>query len=329
MNDTVMHSANAGATEARLKHFPLSFFSMTMGMAGLCIAWDKALHILHVQTPVPYILTGVTLIIFVLLACLHILRVIRYPEAVLADLSHPIKINFLATIPISLLLLSAAMQPLNMGIALVFWAIGGLLQLIVLLYILDKWMHHEHFKVEHLNPAWFIPAVGNVLVPLSGVALGYSEISWFFFSVGMLFWLILQTIIFNRILFHSPLPGKLLPTLFILIAPPSVGFVAFVKLTGNFDAFAHMLYYIALFFTLLLFTQFHRFIRLPFQLSSWAYSFPLASITVASLLMYELTSKGFYQQLALALLALSSLVVIALLVKTVQAIRAGEICIPD
>ncbi len=29
---------------------------MTMGMAGLCIAWKKALHVLHVQTPVPYLL---------------------------------------------------------------------------------------------------------------------------------------------------------------------------------------------------------------------------------------------------------------------------------
>ena len=171
--------------------------------------------------------------------------------------------------------------------------------------------------------------MGNVLVPLAGVSLGYSEISWFFFSVGVLFWLILQTIIFNRILFHSPLPEKLLPTLFILIAPPSVGFVALVKLTGSFDAFAHMLYYIALFFTLLLFTQFNRFIRLPFFLSSWAYTFPLASITVASWLMYELTNKGFYQQLALVLLAILSLIVSRLLVQTVQAIRAGEICVPE
>ena len=329
MNETVIRSANPGSREARLKHLPLSFFSMTMGMAGLCIAWEKTLHVMQIQTPLPYVLTGITLITFVLLAGLHILRVIRYPQAILSDLSHPIKINFLATIPISLLLLSVAMLSLNTDIAFIFWAIGSLLQLIVLLYILNKWIHHEHFKVEHLNPAWFIPAVGNVLVPLSGVALGYSEISWFFFSVGMLFWLILQTIIFNRILFHSPLPEKLLPALFILIAPPSVGFVAFVKLTGSFDAFAHILYYLALFFTLLLFTQFNRFIRLPFFLSSWAYSFPLASITVTSWLMFELTSKGFYQQLALALLALLSLVVMALLIKTVQAIRAGEICIPD
>lgn len=37
-----------------------------------------------------------------------------------------------------------------------------------------------------------------------------------------------------------------------------------------------------LFLTLLLFTQIGRFARLQFALSWWAYSFPLAAITIAS-----------------------------------------------
>jgi tellurite resistance protein len=32
----------------------------------------------------------------------------------------------------------------------------------------------------------------------------------------------LLTLVFNRIIFHDPLPGKLQPTLVILIAPPAV-----------------------------------------------------------------------------------------------------------
>lgn len=82
-------------------------------------------------------------------------------------------------------------------------------------------------------------------------------------------------------------------------------------------------------FTLLLFTQFKRFIGLPFSPSSWAYSFPLASITVASWLMFELTGKSIFQQIALLLLAILSLIVFTLSIRTVQAARAGEICVPD
>lgn len=75
-------------------------------------------------------------------------------------------------------------------------------------------------------------------MPIAGVQHGFSELSWFFFSIGVVFWLVLLTIIFNRMFFHQPLPGKLLPTLFILIAPPGAGFVSWLQLNGELDAFA-------------------------------------------------------------------------------------------
>lgn len=322
-------SVDAHSRWTWLEHLPLSFFSAIMGLAGLCIAWEKTLQVTNLEIPLPLLLVPLTVLCFVALLVLHLMRLLRFPTAVVRDLDHPVKLNFLATLPISMLLLSVALFPLQLLAAEVLWMIGSALQLGVLLFIMNSWVHKQHYKVEHLNPAWFIPAVGNVMVPLSGVPLGYSEVSWFFFSVGMVFWIVLLGIIFNRILFHSPMPDKLLPTLFILIAPPSLGFIAYIRLTDSFDAFAHVLFHAGLFFTLLLFTQFSRFVRLPFSLSSWAYSFPLASITVASWLMYELTGVGFYHALAMGLLALLNLVVAGLLLRTVQAMRAGEICVPE
>ena len=320
---------DARHSDARLIHFPVSFFSMVMGLAGLCIAWEKTLSVLSIDSPLPYFLTGFTLLVFVVLVGFYSLKVIRHWQSVIAELHHPVKLNFFAAIPISLILLSVTTLPLIPTLSKGMWMLGTTLQLVTLLYIMNSWMHHKHFKIEHLNPAWFIPAVGNVLIPLAGIAHGYTEVSWFFFSVGMLFWLVLLTILFNRILFHQPLPEKLLPTLFILIAPPAVGFVSYVKLVGGFDAFAHVLYYIALFFTLLLFTQVTKFARLPFFLSWWAYSFPLASVTAASWVMFEQTGVPGIKTIALALLTLLSLLVLFLLVKTAQEIRAERICIPE
>jgi hypothetical protein len=137
----------------------------------------------------------------------------------------------------------------------VLWLAGTALHLVFTFYVMDVWIHHDKFEVHHINPAWFIPVVGNVLVPIAGMELGYTELSWFFFSIGMLFWLVLFAIIFYRVLFHNPLPGKLMPTFFILIAPPAVGFIACIKLTGDLDAFGRVLYYSGLFLTLLLLTQ--------------------------------------------------------------------------
>ncbi|HIE55877.1 MAG TPA: C4-dicarboxylate ABC transporter, partial [Chromatiaceae bacterium] len=178
-------------------------------------------------------------------------------------------------------------------------------------------------------PAWFIPVVGNVLVPVAGAHLGYVEISWFFFSIGIVFWLVLFTIIFYRILFHQPLPEKLMPTFFILIAPPAVGFLSYVNLTGNLDGFARVLYFLSLFLTILLLTQYRYFFGLRFFLSWWAYSFPLAAVTIGTMKMYELTGKSGFYYLGETMLALLSVVILMLLYKTSRAVSNHRICVED
>jgi tellurite resistance protein len=190
------------------------------------------------------------------------------------------------------------------------------------------WMHHEQFRIQHMNPAWFIPAVGNVVVPVAGVPLGYTEASWFFFSAGIVLWVVLLTIVMYRVFFHEPLESRLLPTLFILIAPPAVGFIAWTRLGGGLDGIGRVLYFFGLFVTLLVFSQAGRFVRLPFGLPSWAYSFPLAAITIATFLMFELTGVEAYRWLATALLALLTGVVAVLVARTADAVARGRICVP-
>ncbi|HXK57227.1 MAG TPA: C4-dicarboxylate ABC transporter, partial [Gammaproteobacteria bacterium] len=132
-----------------------------------------------------------------------------------------------------------------------------------------------------------------------------------------------------RILFHHPIDEKLMPTLFILIAPPAVGFIAYFKLTGELDNFARILYFSGLFLTLLLFTQLRRFARLKFFLSWWAYSFPVAAITIATLLKHEHTGTAFYLYAGLFLLLLLTAIVVLLLVRTAMAVRKRGICQPE
>jgi tellurite resistance protein len=156
-----------------------------------------------------------------------------------------------------------------------------------------------------------------------------AEISWFFFSVGLFFWPVLTAIIFYRLIFHGSLPERLMPTLFIFIAPPAAGFISYTRLTGGIDAFAHILYGIALFFTLLLCAQIGRFLRLRFFLSWWAYSFPLAAMTIATLIMAKATGLAFYGWLGIGLLAVLTLVIAMLLARTALAVARREICIDD
>ena len=313
----------------RLEHFSIALFSIVMGTAGLMLAWLKAHPVLGMPAIVGEGLRGAVSALFVLLLVCYGLKILRYPQAVSAEMRHPIRINFFPTVSISLLLLAAAYLESAPGTAFWLWSAGATLHLGLTLAIFGSWIHHTHYAIQHANPAWFIPVVGNIIVPVAGVHLASPELSWFFFSIGLVFWIVLLTIVLYRLFFHEALPARLAPTLFILLAPPSVGFIAYTLLTNSVDAFGRILYYTALFLALLLASNAVRFLRVPFFISAWAYSFPLAALTLATLVMYARLPNRVFALLGFGLLALLSLVVAALAVRTLIAVWRHQLCVPE
>jgi tellurite resistance protein len=314
-------------TASRLKNFPISWFAMIMGMAGFTIAWTRAEHVLGLGFALSPILLPITAALFVLLAAVYLAKIAKYPRDVLGEINHPVKVAFAPTISIALILLSIAYLHEAPELSFWLWSVGATLHLLATLYVMSSWIHHTKYEIAHLNPAWFIPVVGNILVPIAGVHHASPEISWFFYGVGIFFWPVLTSIIFYRLIFHGSLPDRFMPTLFIFIAPAAVGFISYYNLIGGIDAFARILYGIAAFFTLLLFVQVKLFARLKFFLSWWAYSFPIAAITIATLIMARETGLAFYSWLATALLVILTFVIAMLLTRTALAVVRREICV--
>jgi tellurite resistance protein len=313
---------------SRLKYLPVSVFATVMGMAGLSIAWNRAEHFFNPGFCLSGALLAVTSMWFVFLVVAYATKIAKYPAEVLAEITHPVKQAFVPSFSISLILLSTAYLQSAPDFSFWLWSTGAFLHLGLTLYVLSSWIHHTRYEITHLNPAWFIPVVGNILVPIAGMQHGMVEISWFFFSLGLFFWPVLTAIIFYRLIFHSALPERLLPTLFIFIAPPAVGFISWINLSGGLDHFARILFSIAVVFTLLLLSQFNHFRRIPFFLSWWAYSFPLAAMTIAAFLMAKLTTQSMYIWFGGGLLVLLNALIVMLIWRTVGAARRGEICVP-
>lgn len=327
MADTATSSSPASS---KLQHFPIAFFAMIMGTTGLTLAWQKAAEVLQLPALVSQVMLVLVACLFLAVCLGYVLKILRFPEMSLKEFHHPIKISFFPAFSISLLLLSVATLQVSADLSLYLWAVGCIMHLGFTLHVVTQWIHHPKFQIQHSTPAWFIPVVGNIIVPISGVTHGFVELSWFFFSIGIVYWIVLKTLIFNRVLFHDPLPEKLLPTLFILIAPPAVGFISYTKLNGGeIDGFARILFYSAMFLVLLLFTQIERFRRIPFFLSWWAYSFPLAASSIAIQTMYHKSGSSFLGLLSWISLVAASLVIALLLFKTFKAVRSGGVFKPD
>lgn len=329
MTDTATTPAAPTRPHSQLEHYPVTFFAIVMGMSGLTMAlhaFEQAHGLGALASTLAY---GATVAILGLVAFFYALKSLRYPAAVRAEWNHPVRLAFFPAISISLLLVATLTLPRAPALAEGLWLIGMVLQGGLTIAVISGWIGHRAFQTPHLSPAWFIPAVGNVIVPVAGVQLGYLEISWYFMSVGLIFWIVLLTLVMNRLIFHDPMPGRLQPTLVILIAPPAVGFLAWVRLTGEIDAIARILMNGAYLFTLLVAVQLPRIVKLPFALSFWALSFPFAAVTIASFLYADMTGSATHRLFGNALMVVLAVIIVALVHRTQRALRAGEICQPE
>jgi len=134
---------------------------------------------------------------------------------------------------------------------------------------------------------------------------------------------------FYRIIFHPQLPAKFIPTFFILIAPPAVGFIAYMRLATSWDLFSLFLLSVAYFFVILLAYMRRNFTQLTYFLSWWAFTFPLAAVTIASMLAYQVTAHPVFKVFAITLLLVTVVVISIVMWLTVAHARRGEICVEE
>lgn len=320
---------DAPISEPKLKHFPVPFFAVVMGMMGLTLALHTAADVYPVLALVSEVFMWGGIAAFLVISMFYIAKFMTYRAAIYAEWNHPVRLAFFPAISISLLLIATALLSSFPDAARGIWIIGAALQAVLTLAVISGWISHRSFEVGQLTPAWFIPAVGNVVAPVAGAPLGYVELSWLFFSTGLVFWVVLLTLVFNRLIFHNPIPGKLYPTLVILIAPPAVAFLAYVNLTGGIDPFARILLNSGYVFAALMVIQIPNFAKLPFALPWWALSFPVAALTIASFRFAALAGSQAHVVIGTCILIVLCAIMAGLIYRTTVAIIRNEICVPE
>jgi tellurite resistance protein len=340
MTDASLHSDSwwTRAT-ARLAFMAPAWFVVVMGWCGLAQAWLRAEGLLgEWATALGWVAAGVALVVFSLLSLASVVRLQVHPDAVHADLLHPVRHAFMAAFPISVLLLATlgvgllgGHDPMLDRFLTVVWCAGSVLELLATWWVLSRWLRAKEQRGlmwQHYTPALFIPVVGNVLAPLGGVTLGLGPWATAQLGVGLFLWPVLVTLLIVRMVEVGPLPARMTPTLFVTLAPPAVVGLSLMTLNAPIEA-VWAIWGMGLFFLGWALTQAPALFKLNFGMAHWGMSFPTAAFTALTLRLAQTPQGAWLGVPALVMLGLMTLLILGLTLHTWRGLVHGTLLVPE
>lgn len=334
------------------RNFAPGWFAAVMGTGVLALTT----HALSERWPVlecaAFFLHLFNVLLFLVLALPWLTRWVRYREAALATLNHPVQANFYPTFSIALLMLAAEGLAFghDLNLILAVWWVGALLTYGFSFAILYRMFMGEHVALDHVTPAKFIPAVGLVVIPVAGVPLlehvaGPSRELMLLMNVlglgaGSLMYLSLLGLMIFRKYLHKPALGMLTPTVWIQLAPLGVIPVSLINLVEYLSLpaaleFARVLALLSwgagvwwVCMALLMTRAAWARGQLPFALSWWGFIFPLGAFVTLSLRLAH--GMGFQSAYWVGVMAWGLLLALwsITLLMTLRGVRSGAVFQP-
>lgn len=302
---------------AWLAHVPVGSFAVVIGLSSFTITFREVERVFGFAGNSAEIIALLAVLSFIIAAGLYLGKMLGHWSQVRCEFADPAEIQLFPTVTIALLLLALVIRPYVNAITVVLWPAAATLHLVLVIVIVKRWML-DTFEIEMFNPVWMLSVGGYLVAAMTGVRLGFVEVAWFFLSLGLVMWMIMFTIAIHRLTFCDRLPAALTPSLFILMAPPSVAFLAYLQLgDGRLDVLARVLFFTALFLAGILASLAPVFVRLSFSLGWWAFTFPSAALTMAALRYHDIVANGLSLTLASVILAIAVLLFIVTCWRTV------------
>lgn len=305
--------------------FAPGWFAAVMGTGVLALSTRALSAYWSPLASLALALHWVNVVLFCILVIPWVTRWLRFPQAAMQTLMHPVQASFYPTFSIALLVLAAQWVQFGPHIctAMVFWWAGVALHFAFSFAVLFYMFRGEHVAVDHVTPAKFIPAVGLVVMPLAGgpllVHMDGALREWALtvnvigLGAGSMMYLGLLGMTLQRKYLHKPAQGILAPTVWIHLAPIGVIPVSFMNIVEQLP-FPVMREIAAVLMALvwgfgvwwlvmasLLTLSARAAGQLPFALSWWGFTFPLGAFAVESLRLYKIF--GWSSMLAIGVLA--------------------------
>jgi tellurite resistance protein len=267
-----------------LKDVHVGMYGAVMGLAGLGLTARSAATVLpgYVRAPAyvtePWVALGV--IAFVILVPVYLAKLIRHPQQVRQDFTHPGTLGFCGALPVGMSLVAGGVAPYAPAIADALWWTA-----VVVLIAFQVWGLYRllwgGMALAEINAGWLILFVGGIVVPGPGLALGHAAMSHVTFGFSAVIAPLVLAILVYRAVLGPPLPEGLRPSWFILLVPPSLIYGNGIALFPGFAPLENLYFFgLVLCGALLVYAR-HLF-RWPFTPAWWAFTFPLDALAYAA-----------------------------------------------
>ncbi|XP_037472749.1 S-type anion channel SLAH2-like isoform X1 [Triticum dicoccoides] len=305
-----------------LLRFPISAFGMCLGVSSQAMLWktlesEPSTKFLHVHPAANHVLWWISVTLMVVVSITYLLKVVFYFEAVRREFHHPVRVNFFFAPSIACLFLVKGVPHPVWEIHHVVWYLLMLPILCLDLKIYGQWMSSGERRLSKVaNPSNHLAVVGNFVGALLGARMGLRELPIFFFGVGLAHYAVLFVTLYQRLPTNVQLPKELHPVFFLFVAAPSVASMAWARISGEFNDGAKLLYFISLFLYVSLVVRVNLFRGFRFSLAWWAYTFPMTSVALATVLYASEVDNVLTRSLVVVLSGIAVVTVTGVLVTT-------------
>ncbi len=262
-----------------LRHLPLPLMASVLGLGGLGLMWRQAAATLGVPGFIGEAVLALMVLDFIGLSLLHAARLIRHFDVVRHEFESPVLAPFFSIFAIGGLMVSGATTPYWPLFAQHLWEASVVAQLILGAVLLSRWLRGEAGP-DMMAPPLIIPFVAAILAAVFGPPLGHPTVAWAMLGIGLIFWMLLQTLLLHRLLAGPPLPPALRPSIMILLAPPSVAAVALLLLEGRLGPMALGLAGLATLYAMALVLMVRHMTQSGFSLVWWSFTFPCCAFAI-------------------------------------------------
>ncbi|XP_044352652.1 S-type anion channel SLAH2 [Triticum aestivum] len=306
-----------------LLRFPISAFGMCLGVNSQAMLWktlesEPSMAFLHVCPAANHVLWWISVALTAVVSIVYLLKVVFYFEAIRREFHHPVRVNFFFAPWVACLFLVKGVPRPEWEIHHLFWYFLMVPILCLDLKIYGQWMSSGERRLSKVaNPSNHLAVVGNFVGALLGARMGLRELPIFFFAVGLAHYAVLFVTLYQRLPTNKKLPKELHPVFFLFVAAPSVASMAWARISGEFNNGAKLLYFLSLFLYVSLVVRVNLFRGLRFSLAWWAYTFPMTSVALATVLYASEVNNMLTLTLAVGLSGIAVLTVIGVLATTV------------